>query len=120
MHNFSSSINNSYVPCLRKDPQVTMLPRPQEDRKRAEKYKPISLTNCITEGCETVVKNLKTFILNHCEANKVFGPQQSAYRAKRCTTDNLLVLTQHLDEANQWSKMVGLVCLDVEQAFDAV
>ena len=113
----SSSINNSYVPCLWKDSQVTMLPKPQKDKKKAENYRPISLTNSIAKVCETVVKNL---ILDHCEANKVFGSQQSAYRTNRCTTDNILVLTQHISEAYQWSQTVALVCLDVEKAFDAV
>ena len=113
----SSSINNSYVPCLWKDSQVTMLPKPQKDRKHAEDYRLIRLTNCIAKFCETVVENL---ILNHCEANKVLGPHQSACRANRCTTDNLLVLTQLISEAYQWSEMVVLVCLDVEKAFDAV
>ena len=113
----SSPINNFYVPCLWKDSQVTMLRKPQKDKKKAENYRPISLTNCIAKVCETVVKKL---ILDHCEANKVFGPQQSAYRANRRTTDNLLVLTQHISETYQWSEMVGLVCLDVEKAFDAV
>ena len=113
----SSSINNSYVPCPWKDSQVTMIPKPQKDKTKAENYRPISITNCIAKVCETVVKNL---IVDHCEANKVFGPHQSAYRANRCTTDNLLVLTQHVSEAYQWSEMVGLVCLDVEKAFDAV
>ena len=113
----SSSINNSYVPCLWKDSQVTMLPKLQKDSKEAENYRPINLTNCIAKVCETVDKNL---ILDHCEANKVSGPQQSAYRANRCTTDNLFVLTQHISEAYQWSEMVGFVCLDVEKAVDAV
>ena len=94
-----------------------MLPKPQKDKKKAENYRPISHTNCIAKVCKTFVKNL---ILDHCDANKVFGPQQSAYRANRCTTDNLHVLTQHISEAYQWSDMVGLVCLDVEKAFDAV
>ena len=98
-------------------PKVTMLPKPQKYRKQTENYRPISLTNCIANVCETVVKNL---IQNHCEADKVFGPQQSAYRANRCTTDNLLVLTQHISEAYQWSEIVVLDCLDVEKAFDAV
>ena len=86
----SCSINNSYVPCIWKDSQLTMLPRPQKDRTKAENY---SLTNCIAKVCETVGKNL---ILDHCETNKVLGSQQSAYRANRCTPDNLLVLTQLL------------------------
>ena len=100
-----------------KESQVTMLPKPQNDRKKAENYRPISLTNCIAKVCEPVVKNI---ILDHCEANKVFGPQQCAYRANRCTTGNLLVLTQYISEAYQWSEKLGLVCLDVEKVFDAV
>ena len=45
---------------------------------------------------------------------------QRAYRRNRCTTDNLLKLTQHVTEASKWSEMVGFVCLDIEKAFDAV
>ena len=101
----SCSINNFYVPCVWKDSQVTMLPKPQKDRTKAENYRPFSLTNCIAKACETFVKNL---ILDHCEANKVFVSQQSAFRANRCTTDDFLALTQHIGEAYQWSEMVGL------------
>ena len=54
----SSSIKNSYVPCLWKDSQVTMPPKPQKDKKKAENYRPISLTNCIAKVCETIFKNL--------------------------------------------------------------
>ena len=42
------SINNSYVKCLWKDSQVTILPK---DRKKAENYRPISLTNYIAKVC---------------------------------------------------------------------
>ena len=77
---FSCSINSFYVPCVWKDSQVTMLPKPQKERRKAENYRPISPTICIAKVCETVVKNL---ILDHCEANKVFGSQQIAYRANR-------------------------------------
>ena len=85
-------------------------------RKKIEKCRPISLTNCIVKVCEIVVKNI---ILDHCEAIKVFEAQQSAYRANRCTTDNLLLLAQQISETYQWSEMVGLVCLNVEKVFDA-
>ena len=89
----------------------------QKTKKDAENYRPISLTNCIAEICETAVKN---FVLAHCEEIDVFGEMQSAYRTNRCTTDNLLKLTQHVTEAFQWSEMVGFVFLDFEKAFDAV
>ena len=49
---------------------------------------------------------LKNVILDHCEANKVFGPEQSAFRAHRCSTENLHVLTQHISEAYQGSEML--------------
>ena len=94
-----------------------MLPKPNKNKKDAENYRPISLTNCIAKICETAVKN---FVLAHCEENDVFGEMQSAFRRNRCTTDNLLQLTQHVTEAFQWSEMVGFVCLDIEKTFDAV
>ena len=113
----SSSINNSYVPVNWKESQITMIPKQDKDRSKAENYRPISLTNCLAKVCETVVKDI---VLEHCESLNVFGETQSAYRKHRCTTDNLIKLTQHVSEAFQWSEMVGLVCLDVEKAFDAV
>ena len=93
-----------------------MLPKPLKDKKKAENHRPIILTNCIANVCKTVGKNL---ILGHYEANKVFGPQQRTQRANRFRTDNLIVLTQHISEGYQWSEMVGLNCLDIEEAFDA-
>ena len=113
----SSSINNSYVPANWKESQIKMIPKQEKDCSKAENYGSISLTNCLTKVFETFVKNI---VSEHCESLNVFGETQSAYRKHRCTTDNLIKLTQHISEAFQWSKMVGLVCLDVEKAFDAV
>ena len=113
----SSSINNSYIPVNWKESQITMIPKQDKDRSKAENYRPISLTNCLAKVCETVVKNI---VLEHCENLNIFGETQSAYRKHRCTTDNLIKLTQHVSEAFQRTEMVGLVCLDVEKAFDAV
>ena len=113
----SSSINNSYVPAIWKELQIKMIPKQDKDCSKAENYRPISLTSCLAKVCETFVKNI---VLEHCESLNVFGETQSAYRKHRCTTDNLIKLTQHVSEAFQWSEMVSLVCLDVEKAFDAV
>ena len=113
----TSSINNSFVPTTWKESQVKMLPKPNKNKKDAENYRPISLTNCFAKICETAVKN---FFLAHCGENVVFGEMKSAYRRNRCTTDILLKFTQHVTEAFQWSEMVGFVCLHIEKACDAV
>ena len=44
----SCSIDNSFAMPLESS-QVTMLTKPQKDRKNAENYRPISLTNCIAK-----------------------------------------------------------------------
>ena len=115
----SSSINSSYVPANWKESQIKKIPKQDKDCSKAENYRPIpiSLTKCLAKMCEIVVKNI---VLEHCESLNVFGETQSAYKKHRCTTDNLIKLTQHVSEAFQRSEMVGLVCLDVEKAFDAV
>ena len=94
-----------------------MLQKLNKTKNGAEIYRPNSLTNCIAKICEAAVKNI---VLAHCENNYVFVELQSAYRRRRCKTDNLLKLTHHVTEAFQWSQMVPFVCLDIEKAFDAV
>ena len=54
----TSSINNSYVPTTWKESQVKMLPKPNKNKKDAENYRPISLTNYIAKICETAVKKI--------------------------------------------------------------
>ena len=94
-----------------------MIPKQDKYRSKAENYQPISLTKCIAKICETVVKNI---VMEYCESQNIFGETQSAYRKHRCTADNLIKHIQHVNEAFQWSEMVGFVCLDVEKAFNAV
>ena len=47
-------------------------------------------------------------------------PNYFRCRKHRCNTDNRIKFTHHVNEAFQWSQMVGFVCLVVEKAFDAV
>ena len=58
--------------------------------------------------------------MEYCESQNIFSETQSAYRKHHCTKDNLIKLTQHVSEAFQWSEMFGFVCLEVENALDAV
>lgn len=113
----TSSINNGVVPSNWKDTNVTMIPKPEKDPSLANSYRPISLTNCIAKLAEACVKER---LVAFCEERNIFGDTQSAYRSGRSSTDNLLALSQYVAEGFQWSEVTGLVCLDVEKAFDSV
>ena len=105
----SSSINNSFFPVNWTESQIKMIRKQDTDRPKAENYRSISLTNCISKICETVVKNI---VMEYFESENIFGETQSAYSNHRCTTDNLIKLTQHVSEAfqcarNGWFRMLG-------------
>ena len=59
-------------------------------------------------------------MVNHCEKLNPFGDQQSAYRSVRCTTDNLLTLTEKATTSFKWKGATAAAFLDVEQAFASV
>ena len=67
--------------------------------------------------CESIVNE---HLVNFCEKLNLFGDQQSAYRSGRCTTDNLLTLTEKATTSFKWKGATAAAFLDVEQAFDSV
>ena len=86
-------------------------------KKYAEYYRPISLTNCFAKIFQSAVNSI---VLTNTENNGVTSETHSALRRNRCTTDNLLKVTQHVKEAIQWSEKVGFVCLDIKKPFHAL
>ena len=50
----------------------------------------------------------------------LFGDRQSAYRSGRCTTDNLLTLTEETTTNFKWKGSTTAAFLDVEQSFNSV
>ena len=63
---------------------------------------------------------MKEHLLLFCETNDVFGNDQNAYQHKRCTTDNLLKLTETIFEGFQRDEHTAAAFPDVEKAFDCV
>ena len=111
------SLRSGYVPLGWKQATVSMLPKPEKDHRDPKNYRPLSLTSCIGKICECFVKQS---LLGHCEEHDVFGNFQSAYRSERCTTDNLLCLTETIFNDNNWNQPVAAAFLDVKRAFDSV
>ena len=94
-----------------------MIPKVGKDHQTIKGYRPLSLTSCLGKLCESIVNE---HLINHCEKLNLFGDQESAYRSGRCTTDNLLTLTDKATTSFKWKGATAAAFLDVEKAFDSV
>ena len=80
-------------------------------------YRPISLLSCVGKVAERVVKNrLYAFLEN----SKLIIKEQSGFRNKRGTSDNLLFMTQKIQECLNRGKKVCGIFFDISKAFDKV
>ena len=89
-----------------------MIPKIGKDHKTLKRYRPLSLTSCLGKLCESIVNE---HLVNHCEKLNLFGDQQSAYRSGRCTTDNLLTLTEKATTSFKRKVATAAAFLDVKQ-----
>ena len=80
-------------------------------------YRPISLLSCLSKLIERIVAQR---LAKYLEENKILLSQQSGFRERRRTTDNLVYHTQKTLEA--FNKKVNVLSLsfDIQAAFDAV
>ena len=82
-------------------------------------YRGISLLSCIGKLSERVIRNRLYFFL---EKKKLIVDEQSGFRNKRGTADNLLFMTQKIQERLNklnGSKVCGIF-FDISKAFDKV
>ena len=93
-----------------------MIPKVGKDHKTMKGYRPLSLTSCLGKLCENFVNE---HLVNYSEKLNLFGDQQSDYTSGRCTTDNLLTVTEKATVGFKWKGATAAALLDVEQAFDS-
>ena len=79
------------VPTDWKHAQVSMLPKGKGLSTDPNNYRPISLTCCLCKLAERVIHK---HIYSHLERVSFFIDNQSGFRSKRRTTDNLFYLSQ--------------------------
>jgi len=105
------------LPSAWKAAVITMIPKKDIKSTNHADYRPISLLSCVGKVAERVVKNrLYAFLEN----NKLIIQEQSGFRNKRGTSDNLLFMTQKIQEClNRYKKVCGIF-FDISKAFDKV
>ena len=92
---FNLCLLNSKIPKSWKISEITMIPKKGSDRKSVKGYRPISILSCLSRLFERLVlRRLERFL----RKNKIIVKQQSGFRHKRQTIDNLVFFSQKILE----------------------
>ena len=91
-----------------------MIPKKQHNSSNPKDYQPINLTSCLAE--RLMLTKIKEFLDKH----KIIIKQQSGFRQKRQTKDNIFHLTQKAIETINREKRMCTIFFDIASAFDKV
>ena len=112
---FNLTLEKSQIPKAWKESVVTMIPKNKTCRTDPLDYRPISLTSCLSKLAEKTIKDRLT---HHLVSKNIICPQQSGFRPHRSTHDNLIYLTQKIQESFCKDKKLCLLNFDISKAFD--
>jgi retron-type reverse transcriptase len=114
---FNLSLTLSKIPKSWSLSHVTMIPKKSDKKSDPNNYRPISLTSCLGKLCERLILlRIEKFL----RKKKIIIKQQSGFRARRQTTDNLVFLTQKIKEGFNKSQKTCVLFFDIAKAFDKV
>ena len=114
----NKSLELGKIPSDWKKSVITMLLKSGKKRNDPNSYRPISLLSCLGKLIEKIMnKRLVDFL----EENNLIISQQSGFRARRGTKDNLIFITQKTAETIRLrSKRMLFFGFDIKAAFDCV
>jgi retron-type reverse transcriptase len=94
-----------------------MISKKSNDRSNPKNWRPISITSCLMRLFEKVMlKRLNSFL----NKNNILIRNQSGFRAKRSTHDNLFFVAQKAYECYNRGWSMLSIFFDIEAAFDKV
>ena len=114
---FNKSWTTGVVPSSWKKAIIVPVHKKGKDKQDPRSYRPISLLSCLGKLMERVLNRRLTWYL---ESNNLLASTQTAYRNNRSTEDQLLLLTQEIEDAFQRKHKVASVFFDMSKAFDKV
>ena len=108
---------NTGIPKEWKLANITMIPKNEFKSKNPNDYRPISLTSCLGKFAERLIKSR---LYKTLEEKNILVNQQSGFREKRGTADNLLFFSQKISETFERGKNACSIFFDISKAFDKV
>ncbi|GFW46213.1 RNA-directed DNA polymerase from mobile element jockey [Trichonephila clavipes] len=92
-----------------------MLPKPNQDHKFSQNYRPISVLNTTAKIFERIILNR---IKTHCKAIDCIPPEQCGFREGHSTLHQLICVTNIINEGFASKLYTVGVFLDIKRAFD--
>ncbi|MES9905329.1 MAG: reverse transcriptase domain-containing protein [Sedimenticola sp.] len=113
---FQKSIEENSVPNDWRKANISAIHK-KGSKKKAENYRPISLTSII---CKMMERAIRDEIVQHMEENNLFSVHQHGFRkGHSCVTQLIEVLDQWTEAIDQ-SDSIDVIFLDFKKAFDTV
>ncbi|VDI05871.1 Hypothetical predicted protein [Mytilus galloprovincialis] len=114
---FNKSLQSGTVPSDWKLANVSAIYKGKGDQDNVSNYRPISVTNCFSKILEKIIfKYLHNYIHDHA----ILTDQQSGFRNKDSTINQLLLLYDEIVKNLDKGKDVRFIFCDVSKAFDRV
>ena len=114
---YNLSWKTGRFPLAWKEAIIIPIPKKQKDPKQKDSYRPISLLSCLGKTLERIINKR---LMWHLESNNQIIKEQSAFRKNRNTEDQLIHLTQSIENAFQKKEKVVATFIDLSKAFDRV
>ena len=114
---FNTSWKKSQIPKAWRTALITPILKKGKPSKDPKSYRPISLTSCIGKLAERMINNRLYWYL---ESNNILSHRQAGFRRGSCTEDQLLKLTQEIQDGFQEGKHTAAIFVDLQQAYDRV
>lgn len=114
---FNKTIQLGQVPNDWKSANVSAIYKGKGDSDNPTNYRPISVTSCFGKILEKIIyKNLFNYIYH----NKILSDNQSGFRTKDSTINQLLVIYNAIIKNLDIGKDVRFIFCDISKAFDRV
>lgn len=114
---FNAALERSYFPHEWKQAAIVMIHKPNKPKNKTDSYRPISLLSGLSKVYERVIQSR---LLSDTEDKNVIPDFQFGFKREHATTQQLLRITEHINNNFRTSTPTAAVLLDVEKAFDRV
>ena len=112
---FSSCLRRLKIPKIRRRALVVAIPKPGKPVRDPKSYRPISLL-CVP------YKILERLIYARVEPliDPLLPKEQAGFRRRKSTVDQVVLLTQNIEDSFEAKKKAGAVFIDLTAAYDTV